>query len=101
MSVVKELPKGYAKQGTVLTIGVFDGVHLGHLYLIDSLKSIGATQKKKTGIITFINHPASIVNPQFEPQYLVADKTRHDQRDTLGIALNALRSERHLGATRR
>ena len=76
MSVVKELPKGYAKQGTVLTIGVFDGVHLGHLYLIDSLKSIGATQKKKTGIITFINHPASIVNPQFEPQYLTTLKEK-------------------------
>ena len=76
MSVVKELPKGYANEGTVLTIGVFDGVHLGHLYLIDSLKSMGATQKKKTGIITFINHPASIVNPQFEPQYLTTLKEK-------------------------
>ena len=80
MSVVKVLPKGYAKQGTVLTIGVFDGVHLGHLHLIDSLKSIGATQKKKTGIITFINHPATIVNPKFEPQYLTTLKEKLEDR---------------------
>lgn len=70
MAVVKELSKGYATQSTILTIGVFDGVHLGHRYLIDNLKSMGNSLKMLTGIITFNHHPASIINPEFEPRYL-------------------------------
>jgi riboflavin kinase/FMN adenylyltransferase len=85
MSVVKELPKGYANQGTILTIGVFDGVHLGHLHLIESLKSIGGSLKKPTGIITFTNHPASIVNPQFEPLYLTTLKEKLNLLSDTGV----------------
>ena len=40
-----------------LTIGSFDGVHLGHLYLIEQLKK----NAKTTAVFTFSNHPTSVL----------------------------------------
>lgn len=42
-----------------LTIGNFDGMHQGHLTLLNRLKSFG----KKTAVVTFSNHPQNILNP--------------------------------------
>ena len=54
---------------TVLTIGVFDGVHLGHCHLLRRLVALAGSQYLPT-VITFTNHPASILRPDFQVQYL-------------------------------
>jgi riboflavin kinase/FMN adenylyltransferase len=41
-----------------LTIGTFDGVHLGHRYLLTELKKYGTSVA-----LTFSNHPAEILSP--------------------------------------
>lgn len=61
MSVEQELAQFSPSQDTILTIGVFDGVHLGHKHLISRL----ATQAKKRGllpgVITFRQHPQEVL----------------------------------------
>jgi riboflavin kinase/FMN adenylyltransferase len=47
---------------TVITIGVFDGVHRGHLHLLRRLFDL-APQPLISTVITFRNHPAEVVNP--------------------------------------
>lgn len=47
-----------------LTIGNFDGVHLGHLSILEEVKKIAAKEGCETGVITFANHPSSILRPQ-------------------------------------
>ena len=47
---------------TVITIGVFDGVHRGHLHLLSRLFDL-APQPLISTVITFRNHPAEVVNP--------------------------------------
>ncbi|MDX1936837.1 MAG: bifunctional riboflavin kinase/FAD synthetase [Flavihumibacter sp.] len=46
----------------VITIGTFDGVHLGHLQIIDRLKKEAARIGGETVVITFQPHPRKIVS---------------------------------------
>lgn len=46
----------------VLTMGNFDGLHLGHLHLLQQLKTLGPTAPKV--LITFSNHPAEVLKKQ-------------------------------------
>lgn len=48
---------------TIATIGFFDGVHLGHDYLLSDLKSEAQRKGLKTLVVTFSNHPRLLFNP--------------------------------------
>ena len=43
---------------TAVTIGMFDGLHLGHLKVIEGCLSTSQLNQLKTCVITFSNHPA-------------------------------------------
>jgi riboflavin kinase/FMN adenylyltransferase len=47
----------------VVTIGTFDGVHLGHREVIDELKSISLQTGGESVVFTFSPHPRMIVTP--------------------------------------
>ena len=53
------LPQG----STVATIGMFDGVHLGHVTLVDFLKQQAAACGKQSLVITFLHHPRQVLHP--------------------------------------
>ena len=48
---------------TVLTIGNFDGIHLGHLEIIKEIKRISKAKNLSTAILTFEPHPISFLRP--------------------------------------
>ncbi len=47
----------------VLTIGTFDGVHLGHQKIIERLKSEAKKVNGETVLFTFFPHPRMVINP--------------------------------------
>jgi riboflavin kinase/FMN adenylyltransferase len=47
----------------VLTIGTFDGVHVGHQKIIEKMKEIAKQTNGETVIFTFFPHPRMVVNP--------------------------------------
>jgi riboflavin kinase / FMN adenylyltransferase len=49
-------------RNAVITIGTFDGVHMGHRQVIESLKQEAKTIKGETVIITFHPHPRKVVS---------------------------------------
>lgn len=61
----------------VLTIGNFDGVHRGHVALLDEVRRLAESMGAQTGVLTFDPHPRCLLDPARCPQSLttVAEKT--------------------------
>jgi len=47
---------------TAVTIGSFDGIHIGHRFIIDKLKNIAAEMELKSLVVTFLPHPAAVLH---------------------------------------
>lgn len=52
------------------TIGFFDGVHKGHVHLLEELKTIAAQRGLKSMAITFPEHPRQILQSDYRPRLL-------------------------------
>ena len=70
MQVEKELAKLTPEKDTLLTIGVFDGVHLGHKYLLSQLTKQAKEQDLLSGVVTFNRHPHEVLAPQTKLPFL-------------------------------
>ena len=64
---------------TYLTIGSFDGIHLGHLDLINKAKSLG-----EVSLLTFSMNMKSILRNK-EPDYLLTRNQKIEKLESLGI----------------
>lgn len=51
----------------VATIGFFDGVHIGHQYLLATLRSLAVEQAMKSAVITFGEHPLRVLQAESKP----------------------------------
>jgi riboflavin kinase / FMN adenylyltransferase len=56
--------------GAAVTVGAYDGVHLGHRYVIGHLRELAQADGLETVVVTFDRHPASIVRPESAPTTL-------------------------------
>jgi riboflavin kinase/FMN adenylyltransferase len=56
--------------GAAVTIGAYDGVHLGHQHLLRELKERAESLGVSTEVVTFDRHPASVVRPESAPLQL-------------------------------
>jgi riboflavin kinase/FMN adenylyltransferase len=70
MQVEEELARFSPEKDMLLTIGVFDGVHLGHRYLISNLVSRAKQQGLLSGVVTFKQHPRELLSPHARLSYL-------------------------------
>ncbi len=67
-----------------LTMGTFDGVHLGHQHLLGELK------KRATPVVlTFSNHPTEILRPQATPTLIdtLQQKLRHFEKNNVALTI--------------
>ncbi len=56
--------------GSAVTIGAYDGVHLGHRALLAELAVRAAADGLETVVVTFDRHPATVVRPESAPKLL-------------------------------
>jgi riboflavin kinase/FMN adenylyltransferase len=54
----------------LLTVGAFDGIHIGHQTLIRRLVSQAQEQGRLSGMVTFYPHPAVVLHPERPARYL-------------------------------
>ena len=85
MRVEKELAELSPNKDMLLTIGVFDGVHLGHKYLISQLTEHAQQQNLLSGVVTFNQHPQEILSPQTKLPFLTDLATRAELLKNEGV----------------
>jgi riboflavin kinase/FMN adenylyltransferase len=74
---VGAVPAGFGP--SAVTIGKFDGVHLGHRGVLTQLSSLAADRGLQPVLVTFDRHPFSLLRPEACPEAL----TSNDQRAAL------------------
>jgi len=102
MLVEEELARVSPQNDTMLSIGVFDGVHLGHKYLISQLKKLAKRRHLLSGIITFRPHPREVLLPDIKLAYLTTFSQRarflEDEHVDMVITLTFDQEMARLGA---
>src|SRR4051794_11312826 len=72
--------------GSAVTIGVFDGVHLGHQLLLGEARRLAAELGARSTVVTFDKHPASVVRPESAPLLLTDLGQRLELLAAAGVA---------------
>ena len=73
--------------GTSITIGKFDGIHLGHQQLIAETIESAEEHSLVPTVITFDRHPFSLLDPAAEPAPLIGQHQKHFLLQEAGIEL--------------
>jgi len=81
----KELSRAALGCDTAVAIGVFDGVHRGHRYLIGRMVERGRREGLATMVVTFHPHPRLVVQPQSALTYLCGLEERIELLRELGV----------------
>lgn len=65
-------------RGTVVTVGSFDGVHLGHQAVLQEIARRAEAAGRESVLVTFEPHPLEVVNPQAAPPLLTTGPERRE-----------------------
>jgi riboflavin kinase / FMN adenylyltransferase len=64
--------------GSTVTVGSFDGVHLGHQAVLREIARRAESAGRVSVLVTFEPHPLEVVNPQAAPPLLTTDPERRE-----------------------
>lgn len=78
----ESVPEGVA---TAVSIGVYDGVHIGHRVLLARLTEQARQGDLSTAVVTFDKHPALVTRPENAPKLLTTLEQKLELLDEAGI----------------
>ncbi|MGZ4122375.1 MAG: adenylyltransferase/cytidyltransferase family protein, partial [Tumebacillaceae bacterium] len=58
---IHDLPDGHVCKPSVMAVGNFDGIHIGHQQLIGKAKEIAALSGLPASVLTFYPHPRQVL----------------------------------------
>ena len=70
---------------TVLTIGVYDGIHVGHRTVISQVRERARKEGAKSVVVTFDRHPLTVVRPDAAPRLLANIDQKIELLEATGI----------------
>lgn len=69
------------------TIGFFDGVHLGHVHLLEHLKQTARERGLRSMAVTFTEHPRQILQSDYRPRLLLDPDSKIRKINETGVDL--------------
>ena len=75
MKIVTDLHTSL-QQKTAATVGFFDGVHTGHVTLLNRLKKEASQRNLASMVVTFATHPREILQSNYQPELLTTTEER-------------------------
>ena len=79
----KDLPR--PGEPCVVTIGSFDGLHLGHQLLIEKVRNCAQEDGFRSAVLTFRPHPAKLLAPLYSPPLLMPHGRKLRALEFLGL----------------
>jgi riboflavin kinase/FMN adenylyltransferase len=75
MQIIDNIPD-FPLEPCVATIGFFDGVHLGHCFLIEQVKKLAKDQGLRSALISFPVHPRQVMKSDYRPELLTTPEEK-------------------------
>ncbi len=70
-SLAESFAASSGRRGSVISVGNFDGLHIGHQKIIRSIAEGARNQKAIAAVITFNPHPLKVVRPEVAPPLIM------------------------------
>ena len=82
-SSLAEVPPDFGP--SAVTVGKFDGVHLGHRAVIESLRRIAGEQGLVSTVFTFDRNPLALLRPELCPAPLTSNEQKRELVESTGV----------------
>ena len=72
MKLLRDFPRSITNGDikTSITLGTFDGVHIGHRHILREVISFAKNACEKSLVLTFDRHPISVLKPGSSPKLI-------------------------------
>jgi len=90
MQLIQQLTDAVLEQRSIITIGAFDGVHLGHQALVRGVVERARETGRCSGVVTFHPHPANVLSPGHSVRYITTPAEKATLFERLGVDIMAL-----------
>ena len=70
---------------TVIALGTFDGLHLGHTDVINTAKDYAERSGLKLAVFTFSNHPLALIRPDLDPVRIISAEEKIKLLESFGV----------------
>ena len=86
MKIFHSLDNFKSNSKTIVTIGTFDGVHIGHRYIINYLNKIAKREQGESVLLTFSPHPRFVINKEHSHLKLIDTlDEKKEKLESLGL----------------
>jgi riboflavin kinase/FMN adenylyltransferase len=90
MQVIDDLSQANLGGPSVVTVGSYDGVHIGHRYLLQQMRSAADEAGCHTALVTFHPRPRAVLAPHRPPRYLTTPAEKIALLDSSGLDVLAI-----------
>jgi len=85
MKTIHGLENFPAHESSIVTIGTFDGVHLGHQQILKQLTETSRKSKLKSVLLTFFPHPRMVLQPDISMRLIQTIQEREKALENTGL----------------
>jgi riboflavin kinase/FMN adenylyltransferase len=85
LKIFEHISEFRRKGFSVVTVGTFDGLHIGHQEIIGQMKTFARENKGETILITFDPHPRLVLDPNHDVKFILTHKRKFELLEGLGI----------------
>ena len=84
MKIIHDM-RDWPEASSVVALGTFDGVHIGHARLIREAVRLAEQFSVSSAALTFDRHPLSLIRPEAVPQALTSPEEKRERLAALGL----------------